>query len=83
MALTPTLDYTTEDTLLTEAHRTYEKSLTSYAFFKLHNHAISDDLVQETFLKTWRYLVKGGRVDVMKAFLYHVLNNLIVDDDLA
>lgn len=31
-------------------------------------------------MKTWSYLVKGGKIDVMKAFLYHVLNNLIVDE---
>jgi RNA polymerase sigma-70 factor (ECF subfamily) len=37
-------------------------------------------LVQDTFVKTWSYLVKGGKIDVMKAFLYHVLNNLIIDE---
>jgi DNA-directed RNA polymerase specialized sigma24 family protein len=26
------------------------------------------------------YLIKGGKIDVMKAFLYHVLNNLIIDE---
>ena len=31
-------------------------------------------------MKTWSYLVKGGKIEVMKAFLYHVLNNLIVDE---
>lgn len=31
-------------------------------------------------MKTWRYLARGGKIDVMKAFLYHVLNNLIVDE---
>ncbi len=36
-------------------------------------------MVQETFMKTWKYLVKGGEIETMKAFLYHVLNNLIVD----
>lgn len=40
---------------------------------------ISEDLVQDTYMKTWDYLVKGGKIDKMKAFLYHVLNNLIVD----
>ena len=30
-------------------------------------------------MKTWAYLVKGGKIDVMKSFLYHILNNLIVD----
>jgi len=39
-----------------------------------------EDLVQDTFMKTWSYLVKGGKIDVMKAFLYHVLNNLIIDE---
>jgi RNA polymerase sigma-70 factor (ECF subfamily) len=36
--------------------------------------------VQTTFLKTWKFLLKGGKIDIMKAFLYHILNNLIVDE---
>ncbi|MFA6077762.1 MAG: RNA polymerase sigma factor [Candidatus Paceibacterota bacterium] len=65
---------------LTLAHGEYEKGLNSHAFFKTHSHEIGEDLVQDTFMKTWAYLVKGGKIDVMKAFLYHVLNNLIVDE---
>lgn len=66
--------------LLTSAYRSYQKGLNSYAFFKVHNHETGVDLVQDTFMKTWKYLVKGGNIDMMKAFLYHVLNNLIVDE---
>ena len=66
--------------ILTTAHNDYEKGLNSHAFFKVHDHVLSEDLVQDTFLKTWSYLVKGGQIDVMKAFLYHVLNNLIIDE---
>jgi RNA polymerase sigma-70 factor (ECF subfamily) len=65
---------------LTVAHHDYEKGLNLYAFFKVRDRAVSEDLVQETFTKTWSYLVKGGKIDVMKAFLYHILNNLIVDE---
>lgn len=65
---------------MTEAHSDFEKGLQGRAFFKVNDRAISEDLVQDTFLKTWRYLVKGGKIDTMKAFLYHVLNNLIVDE---
>ena len=36
--------------------------------------------MQDTFTKTWAYLVKGGNIVIMKAFLYHILNNLIVDE---
>lgn len=66
--------------LMTLAHLEYSKGLNSHAFFKLNNHAIGEDLVQDTFLKTWTYLVKGGEIILMKAFLYHVLNNLIIDE---
>ncbi|MFA6432474.1 MAG: RNA polymerase sigma factor [Candidatus Paceibacterota bacterium] len=65
--------------LLTTAHGSYNRGLNAHAFFKVNDHAMCDDLVQSTFLKTWIYLVKGGKIDTMKAFLYHILNNLIVD----
>jgi RNA polymerase sigma-70 factor (ECF subfamily) len=71
---------TEQQAALTTAHHNYEKGLNLHAFFKTHDHAIGRDLVQDTFLKTWSYLVKGGKIDIMKAFLYHVLNNLIVDE---
>lgn len=66
--------------ILTLAHHDYEKKLDVYAFFKVHDKTISKDLVQDTFIRTWEYLVKGGKIELMRAFLYHVLNNLIVDE---
>lgn len=65
--------------ILTLAHKDYEKGLNARAFFKVNNHTLGEELVQDTFIKTWNYLVKGGKIEIMKAFLYHVLNNLIVD----
>ncbi|MGC9599381.1 MAG: RNA polymerase sigma factor [Minisyncoccia bacterium] len=65
---------------LTVANHDYERELNVYAFSKINDHAAGEDLVQDAFMKTWSYLVKGGKIDVMKAFLYHVLNNLIVDE---
>lgn len=69
-----------QDSIMTEAHNDFEKGLSKHAFYKLSNHAMGEDLVQETFTKTWVYLAKGGKVHIMKAFLYHILNNLIVDE---
>jgi RNA polymerase sigma-70 factor (ECF subfamily) len=65
--------------ILTQAHHDFDKGLNTRAFFKINNRATSEDLVQDTFIKTWGYLVKGGKIDTMKAFLYHILNNLIID----
>lgn len=76
--MTPTQE-TERKERLSLAHRDFEKGLNSHAFFKLHDHAIGEDLVQDTFLKTWKYLVKGGEIEIMKAFLYHILNHLIID----
>jgi RNA polymerase sigma-70 factor (ECF subfamily) len=65
---------------LTLAHNDYAKGMNSYSFYKVHNHATSDDMVQDTFIKTWAYLARGGKIDIMKAFLYHILNHLIIDE---
>ena len=64
---------------LATAHHDYSKGLNTRAYFKVHDHDLGEDLVQDTFMKTWRYLVKGGQINMMKAFLYHILNNLIID----
>ena len=69
-----------QQAILSIAHHDYEKSLTVHAFFKTNNQTTSDDLVADTFLKTWKYILKGGKIEIMKAFLYHVLNNLIIDE---
>ncbi len=71
---------TQQQAALTVAHHDYEKGLNLHAFLRVSNHATGEDLVQENFIKTWSYLVKGGKIDLMKAFLYHILNNLIVDE---
>ncbi|TSC81969.1 MAG: RNA polymerase sigma-70 factor, ECF subfamily [Parcubacteria group bacterium Gr01-1014_20] len=71
---------TEQKAILTAAHNNFEKGLNSHAFLKVNNHETGEDMVQDTFAKTWSYLVKGGKIDVMKAFLYHILNNLIVDE---
>lgn len=68
------------DTELTLAHHDYKKMLNTYALAKVHDPKLSEDLVQQAFIKTWVYLVKGGKIDLMKAFLYHILKNLIVDE---
>jgi len=68
-----------QEAIMAAAYRNYGKGLTSRAFFKTNDRTNSEDLVQETFTKTWVYLVKGGRIEIMKAFLYHVLNYLIID----
>lgn len=69
-----------ERELFSEAFLEYEKYLAARAYFKTNNKSTVEDLVQATFLKAWSYVVKGGKIDKMKTFLYHILNNLIIDE---
>ena len=73
------MDQATEEIFI-QAYGDHEQALLRRSFFKVNNKALADDLVQNTFLKTWEYLVKGGNIDSMKAFLFHALNNLIIDE---
>jgi RNA polymerase sigma-70 factor, ECF subfamily len=66
--------------ILTQAHQEHAKELRARALFKVNDRDLCEDLVQKTFMKTWNYLMKGGEIETMKAFLHHVLNSLIVDE---
>lgn len=65
---------------MTEAHHDFSRGLSRYANLKVNNLALSEDLVQTTFMKTWQYLQTKGQIDLMRAFLYHALNGLIIDE---
>ena len=68
------------EALITKAHNDFERGLKTHAFFRTNDSLVSDDLVQETFTKTWKYLLREGKVSLMKPFLYHILNCLIIDE---
>ena len=58
----------------------HSDALFRYCFFKTRSKEMSKDLVQETYMKTWNYLVKGQSIDNMRAFFYKTLTNLIIDE---
>ena len=60
----------TRNEIFTEAFGDYEKLLLKRSHFKVIDSDLADDLVQTTFMKAWEYLIKHGRVDSMKAFLF-------------
>lgn len=65
---------------LTEAYLNYEKALLKRSLSKISDPELGGDLVQITFMKAWEYLLKHGKINSMKAFLFHILNNLIIDE---
>ncbi len=72
----------TEDAekMFLEWYDQYADALYRHAFFRLFSAPRAEELVQETFMKTWEYLKKGKTIDQPRAFLYRLLTNLIIDD---
>jgi RNA polymerase sigma factor (sigma-70 family) len=65
---------------MTVAHDDFNGLLLRRALYKTNDKDVSHDLVQTTFLKTLLYLQKGGRIDLMRSFLGHILGDLIIDE---
>jgi RNA polymerase sigma-70 factor (ECF subfamily) len=62
-----------------EAYHQYSDAIFRFCLFKVSDREIAKDLTQETFTKTWKYMVNGGCVENFKAFLYHAAGNIVID----
>lgn len=63
-----------------EGYDRFADAIYRHLVFRVFSKARAEELMQETFLKVWQYLADGKRVDNMRAFLYQVANNLIIDE---
>lgn len=61
------------------AHDQYADPLFRHVLLRVRDREKAKDIVQESFTRAWVYLAQGNTIDHMRAFLYRVANNLIVD----
>ncbi len=62
-----------------EAYEQYSDAIYRHCYFKVSNTALAEDLAQEAFMRTWKYIADGEKIDNIKAFLYRIANNLVID----
>jgi RNA polymerase sigma-70 factor (ECF subfamily) len=62
-----------------ESYEEFSDAIFRYVFFQTSSKEMALDLTQDTFIRTWQYLEKGEEVDNIRAFLYRVAKNLIID----
>lgn len=65
--------------LFTETYCEYANELIRRARFLVGDGELSEDLVQDVFVRMWMYMARGGKIDKTRAFLHHVLTNMVVD----
>ena len=51
-----------------------------HCYFRIGDRERAKDLMQDTFTKSWQYINQGTQVSNLRAFLYKVANNLIIDE---
>lgn len=63
-----------------EMYDAHADAIYRHCYFRVFRKARAEELVQETFMKTWQYLMDGHTIDNPRAFLYRTATNLIIDD---
>lgn len=69
---------TTEQAYL-ESYEKYNDAIFRYCLFETSNREVAIDITQDTFTKVWEYVASGKQVENMRAFLYRVAGNLVID----
>lgn len=61
------------------AYENYAEAIYRHCFFRVFSPDKAEELMQETFMRVWEYLAEGKEVANIRAFIYRVANNLIID----
>jgi RNA polymerase sigma-70 factor (ECF subfamily) len=73
-------DATTLEADFVVAYEQHADAIFRHCFFRIHHRERAQELMQDTFAKTWKYLAKGKTVLNIRAFLYKTANNLVIDE---
>lgn len=61
-------------------HDQFADAIFRHCFFRLSDREKAKDVAQETFIRLWKYLAEGKEIVNMRAFLYRIANNLVIDE---
>ncbi len=74
------MEHTDTEAAFREAFERHADELFRHCSLRLSDRERALELTQETFLRAWEYVARGGHIEQHRSFLYRVLNNLIVDE---
>ena len=69
-----------QNEIFLKAYTDYSDAIFRHCYFRLYARDRAKDLTQETFMRAWEYIAKGNTVDNIRAFLYRIANNLVIDE---
>lgn len=74
------LDKNKSEKQFLEAFDKYSDDIFRYCYYRVFDRDRAKDLAQETYCRTWKYIIDGHKVENIRAFLYKTAKNMIIDD---
>lgn len=63
-----------------EAYNDFNDAIFRHCFFRISDREKARELTQEAFMRYWSYLSQNKNIQNIKALLYRIANNLIIDE---
>lgn len=63
-----------------KAYDQFADAIFRHCVFRVSDREKAKDLAQGSFVRLWDYMSQGKEIDNMRAFLYRIANNLIIDE---
>ena len=64
----------------TDAYEKYSEAIFRHCYYRVFDREKAKDFVQEVFCRTWKYIIEGNEIENIRAFLYRIANNIIIDE---
>lgn len=62
-----------------EGYDAYSDALFRFAYFQVSDREVAKDIVQDVFMETWKCIADGGEIQNIRAYLYRVARNRVID----
>ena len=62
-----------------EAYETHADAIFRHCMLRVSDRELAKDLMQEAFTHTWEYMQNGNNPKNLRAFIYRVASNLVID----
>ncbi len=59
----------------------YQDAIFRFVLFRVTNRHVALDITQDTFVRLWSHLSKGGDIEHEQAFVYRIAKNAVIDYD--
>jgi len=64
----------------TKTYDQFADAIFRHCVFRISDREKAKDIMQGSFVRLWDYMSQGKEIDNMRAFLYRIANNLIIDE---